>query len=123
MEIRFGSRTRVQPLIKVPVKAAEFIDNQKREMWVREKEIKVLNFYHPQKPILLIDVFVNEPIDYEILEDAKEVMQAGRIKIPVVSSRHLIELKKISNRPQDMADISALKEVMEIERNEQKKKH
>jgi hypothetical protein len=94
MEIRFGSRTRVQPLIKVPVKAAEFIDNQKREMWVREKEIKVLNFYHPQKPILLIDVFVNEPIDYEILEDAKEVMQAGRIKIPVVSSRHLIELKK-----------------------------
>jgi hypothetical protein len=108
---------------KVPVKAEEFIDNEKRETWRKEKGIQVLSFYHPKKPALLLDVFVNEPIDYETLEDEKEVIQAGSIKIPVVSKRHLIELKKISGRPQDVADINALKEVMKIEKKEWGKKH
>jgi hypothetical protein len=108
---------------KVPVKAEEFIDNEKRETWRKEKGMQVLSFYHPKKPAPLLDVFVNEPIDYETLADEKEVIQAGSIKIPVVSKRHLIELKKISGRPQDIADINALKEVMKIEKKEQGKKH
>lgn len=108
---------------KVPVKAEEFIDNEKRETWRKEKGMQVLSFYHPKKPAPLLDVFVNEPIDYETLEDEKEVIQAGSIKIPVVSKRHLIELKKISGRPQDIADINALKEVMKIEKKEWGKKH
>lgn len=108
---------------KVTVKAEEFIDNEKRETWRKEKGMQVLSFYHPKKPALLLDVFVNEPIDYETLEDEKEVIQAGSIKIPVVSKRHLIELKKISGRPQDIADINALKEVMKIEKKEWGKKH
>ena len=108
---------------KVPVKAEEFIDNEKRETWRKEKGMQVLSFYHPKKPAPLLDVFVNEPIDYETLADEKEVIQAGSIKIPVVSRRHLIALKKISGRPQDIADINALKEVMNIEKKEWGKKH
>jgi len=79
---------------KVPVKTEEFIHNEKRETWRKEKGMQVLSFYHPKKPATLLDVFVNEPIDYETLEDEKEVLQAGSVKIPVVSRRHLIELKK-----------------------------
>ena len=107
----------------MPVKAEEFIDNEKRETWRKEKGMQVLSFYHPKKPAPLLDVFVNEPIDYETLADEKEVIQAGSIKIPVVSRRHLIALKKISGRPQDIADINALKEVMKIEKKEWGKKH
>jgi len=107
----------------VPVKAEEFINNEKRETWRKEKGMQVLSFYHPKKPASFLDVFVNEPIDYGTLEDEKEVIQAGSIKIPVVSRRHLIELKKISGRPQDIADINALKEVMKIEKKERGKKH
>jgi len=107
---------------RVPVKAEEFIDNEKRETWRKEKGMQVLSFYHPKKPATLLDVLVNEPIDYETLEVEKEVIQAGSIKIPVVSRRHLIELKKISGRPQDIADINALKEVMKIEKKEWRKK-
>ena len=108
---------------KAPVKAEEFIDNEKRERWRKEKRVQVFSFYHPKKPATLLDVFVNEPIDYETLENAKEVIQAGSLKIPVVSRQHLIELKKISGRPQDIADIKALKEVMKIEKKERGKKH
>jgi hypothetical protein len=108
---------------KAPVKAEEFIDNEKRERWRKEKGMQVFSFYHPKKPAALLAILVNEPIDYEALEEEKEVIQAGSIKIPVVSRRHLIELKKISGRPQDIADINALKEVMKIEKKERGKKH
>jgi len=108
---------------KVPVKAEEFIDNEKRETWRREKGMQVFSFYHPKQPSSLVDVFVDEPIDYETLEKEREVMRAGSIKIPVVSRKHLIALKKISGRPQDIADINALKEVMKIEKEERKKRH
>jgi len=108
---------------KVPVKAEEFIDQEKRETWRTEKGMQVFSWYHPKKPSVLLDVFVDEPIGYETLEEEKEVIRAGSIKIPVVSIQHLIALKKISGRPQDIADINALKEVMKIEKEERKKRH
>lgn len=108
---------------KVPVKAEEFIDYEKREKWRREKGMQVFSFYHPKKPSALLDVFVDEPIDYKTLEEEKKVIRAGNLKIPVVSIQHLIALKKISGRPQDIADINALKEVIKIEKEERKKRH
>lgn len=109
-------------LPKVPVKAEELIDYKKRETLRREKGMQVFSFYHPTKPAVLLDVFMDEPIDYKTLEKKKKVIQAGNLKIPVVSIKHLIALKKISGRPQDIADINALKEVIKIEKEAQKKR-
>lgn len=105
---------------KVPVKAEEFIDDEMRKKWKREKGMQVFSFYHPRKPTVILDIFVDEPIEYAALEKEKEVIRAGSLRIPVVSKRHLIELKKISGRPQDIADINALKEVIKIEKEERK---
>ena len=101
---------------KVPVKAEDFIDPVNRQTWIEEKGMRVFSFYNPAVPAGLVDVFVDEPIEYRKLEAGKEWVEAGGIRIPVVSIRHLIKLKEISGRPQDAADIRALREVMKFEK-------
>ena len=103
---------------KVPVKAEEFIDSGKRQLWKEAKGMEVFSFYHPAKPMNLIDVFIDEPIDFLIAERRKVVMKAKQIKIPVVSIEDLIKLKRLAGRPQDLADIDALNELKRVKEEE-----
>jgi predicted nucleotidyltransferase len=105
---------------KVPVRAEEFVDDAKRETWIKEKGMRVFSFCHPRKPVALVDVFVDEPIEYRKLEAEQKWIRAGGIKIPVISIKHLIRLKEISGRVQDVADIKALKEVIKFEKEKRK---
>ena len=105
---------------RVPVKAEEFIDPAKREMWIKEKGMRVFSFYHPRKTLSLVDVFIDEPIEYQKLKADHKRIKAGKIKIPVISIKHLIRLKELSGRVQDVADIKALKEVVKFEKKGKK---
>lgn len=100
---------------KVPVKAESFIDSKTRSKWIKEKNMKVFTFYHPAEAVNLVDVLVDEPLSYEKVKgDAVKVI-SGNISIPIVSIKNLIELKRISGRKQDIADIAALEKLMENE--------
>ncbi|OGW36760.1 MAG: hypothetical protein A2Y97_13635 [Nitrospirae bacterium RBG_13_39_12] len=101
---------------RVPVKPEEFVDPLKRETWEKEKGVRVFSFYDLKKPMGLVDVFVDGPIEYEKLERDRIKIKTGGITIPVISKKHLIQLKKMSGRPQDIADIKALKELMKLEK-------
>lgn len=94
---------------KVPVKAESFIDPENRRAWYEEKNMRVFSFYHPKKGIMLIDIFVNEPVPYDKIRKNSVKLKMGNLVIPTVSVKDLIELKEISGRPQDLADIEALK--------------
>jgi len=99
---------------KVPVKASDFINPENRERWKREKNMKVFSFYHPEKPFELVDVFVDEPIDFNKAHRDRKVIDAGGIKIPTVSVDNLKKLKTMSGRGQDLADIKSLKKLEEL---------
>lgn len=94
---------------RVPVKAESFVDPENRKSWIEEKNMRVFSFYHPKKNIMLIDIFVNEPVPYDKIRQDAVIMKMGNLLIPTVSLNDLIKLKKISGRPQDLADIDALK--------------
>lgn len=94
---------------KVPVKAESFIDPDNRRTWIEEKNMRVFSFYHPKKGIMLIDIFINEPVPYNKIREDAVKMKMGNLLIPTVSIEDLIRLKEISGRPQDIADIEALK--------------
>ena len=96
---------------KVPVKAEEFVSAKNRASWINEKNMKVFSFFHSEKPINLVDVFIEEPINYNTIQSDAVKIMSGNVSIPVISVKHLIRLKEISGRPQDIADIAALKEV------------
>jgi len=96
---------------RMPVSAEDVTKPEKRRQWKEEKGMLVFSFYHPKEPMHLIDIFVDEPIPYETVKQRKKFVTAKGIRIPVVSAEDLVRLKRISGRPQDLADIEALEEL------------
>jgi plastocyanin domain-containing protein len=96
---------------RLPVKTEDFADPLQRKHWIAEKEMTVFTFYHPERPISEIDVFVREPLEFDVLERELVWIRARDVAIPVVSLHHLKMLKRAAGRPQDLADIEALEEL------------
>lgn len=99
---------------KQPVKAEDLIEPENRKRWEEEKGMKVFSFFHPARPMNLIDVFINEPVGFDEIEKEVVVFESRDIRIPVISKRHLKILKMESKRPQDIADIAALDDLERI---------
>ena len=97
------------------MRAEEFIDPAKRKRWKEEKGMLVFSFFHPKEQGKLIDVFVDEPIPFDEVERDRKVIKVEDIEIPIVSIDHLKKLKRISGRPQDLADIESLEALEEME--------
>ena len=99
---------------KIPVRAEELINPEKRNFWLKEKNMKVFSFCHPHQPLGLIDIFIFEPIDYKTTKANAIKMKIGNFSIPVASIDDLIKMKKISARKQDKEDIKALKKIKKL---------
>ena len=101
---------------KLPLRAKAFADPQMRAEWKEMRGMHVFTFYHPQRPVELVDVFIDEPIDFAAVERDRQIFTARGVEIPAISIPHLKQLKALSGRPQDLADIQALED---LERDEQ----
>lgn len=96
---------------RAPVDASDFADSVKRESWIREKNMTVFSLFDPSNPFLEIDLFVSHPIDFEDLWARSQIMSLGKTEVRVASIDDLIGLKRLSGRPQDLADIKVLEEI------------
>jgi hypothetical protein len=96
---------------RVPVPAGDFADVEKRESWIKEKNMEVFSFFDPKNSLHLVDVLIKEPIDFEEAYKKRSMVEAAGVKIPVVSIRDLIRLKNILMREKDLLDIAALKKL------------
>ena len=96
---------------KIPVKVDDFAIPSKRKSWIEEKNMKVFSVYNPSQEIEHIDVLIENLIDFDKAYKTREIVNAGNLKVPVVSIDDLIKLKKISGRKRDEIDIAALKEI------------
>lgn len=99
---------------RLPVRIEDFSDEKHRHMWIAEKNMKVFSVYNPKNPLEHIDVKIDEEehIDYFIKNSL--TLEAGDIKIFVVSIDDLIRLKKEAGRERDFVDIRALEKIKEI---------
>lgn len=109
----------------VPITADQFADRSLRESWIREKEMKVLQFasdVHRETPV---DVFVIEPFDFGAEYDralsapvdfaGEDPTLARYVAIPA-----LVKMKSEVGRPQDLTDIQHLQWIEEERRDEGK---
>ena len=99
---------------KIPVPVEDFKDPEKRRSWSEDKGMKVFSFFHSEKSMRLIDVFLEEPIDFSEVAREKKVLIAKGLSIPLVSVKHLKQLKRLSGRRQDLMDIEALEALENI---------
>ncbi|HEY0143638.1 MAG TPA: hypothetical protein VGF48_22295 [Thermoanaerobaculia bacterium] len=96
----------LQPML--PVNAADFADPEIRQRWIDHSNLQVFSMVDSKNPILTVALFPREPLPFEDLwTDATRVELGGRT-IHIASLPHLIAMKRMSGRPQDLADIEKL---------------
>ena len=100
---------------KVPVKPEEFADPGKRKEWQESKNMKVFSFQHPDNPFVLIDVMINNPLDFEEMYRRRVTIEEKGTKLTVAAVDDLIKLKEIAGRAQDFCDIEALRKYVKQE--------
>ena len=98
---------------RAPVSAEDLADEEVRETWIREKNMKAFSFYSPDQPIGEIDLMIDLPLAYDVIKERALIFEIGSTKVPVISLRDLIEIKKISNRKQDLSDVEHLRKLLE----------
>ena len=73
--------------------------------------------YVVEDPLVSIDLFIDNPIEFGELWLRAELVDIGGETIKIASIRDLIELKKLSNRPQDLEDINKLEDILRRKTN------
>ena len=97
---------------RVPVQADELKDPQKRDVWYREKNMKVFTFLQPNDSRNEVDLMIYHPLDFEeCFARRKNICMQGR-QISLASAQDLLTLKKIAGRPKDVRDITFLEEMI-----------
>lgn len=97
---------------RVPVDALDFANASARARWAEQQGMVVFSLWDPHNPMRSVDLFVENPIDFDELWANSEDVDLGTTSTHVASIRDLIRLKQISGRPQDIADIEVLEAIL-----------
>ena len=95
---------------KIPVDPMGLADSNTRNDWIKNKNMKALNFYRDTEEV---DLVVDSPVKYE--EAEKTIFAVNGINYPVVSKEDLIKMKEVTNRHHDIDNIKKLKILIDIE--------
>jgi hypothetical protein len=98
---------------RLPVEAEGFADPTIRERWITQQGMTVFSMWDPDDPLRSVDLFVEQPIDFEDLWARSVVVDIDGTPVRVASIEDLIHLKRIAGRPVDLEDIAALESIAE----------
>ena len=98
---------------RAPVDPFELVEEKKRALWIRDKQMKAFSFYSETHPVGEIDLVIESPIAYDQLKKGAEVFVVEGEKVPVVAIRDLIALKLHAKRRQDLSDVLHLRSILE----------
>jgi hypothetical protein len=94
----------------IPVSIEDVADEAKRQAWIIQKQMKVLNLKSDSHRETDIDVFISDPLGFEeAYPRAHYFTIAPGLDVPVCSYGDLVKLKMLASRPQDLADLDQLR--------------
>jgi Nucleotidyltransferase of unknown function (DUF6036) len=97
---------------RAPVDIGDLADASARARWVSEKGMQVLSLWDPDEPMRAVDVFVENPIDFEEMWGRSEMVPLELIPVRIASIPDLIRMKVAAGRPHDLEDVAALSEIL-----------
>lgn len=102
---------------KVPVEIEELGDIEKRQKWVKEKDMKVFSLYGIDTDDI-IDIMIMDYLQFNESYKEKKVVKIKDIEVPLASIKDIIKLKEIAGRAKDIIDLKVLLEIQERLNNE-----
>lgn len=96
---------------KVPVDIMDFAKKEKRQDWMKNKNMKAFCLKNPTWAVSEIDIIINTPIDYKKAVKNLQHVNLHGIFIPIISINDLILMKSKSGRNQDKDDIKSLRKL------------
>jgi hypothetical protein len=100
---------------RVPVAATDFLDPAKRREWQESKSMVMFTWIHSGRPYEEIDVFLENPNDFQSAYSKRKSLPVEDFTIPVAGVADLIAMKQLSGREQDSADITALTRLLQLD--------
>lgn len=88
---------------RIPILAKELVEF--REEYINKRNLIAWSFVNYKDPSQVVDVLITE----DIRNLKIETINVGQLKLKIVSVKDLIRMKQISARPQDLIDITNLK--------------
>ncbi|MDO9694781.1 MAG: hypothetical protein Q7W56_08615 [Candidatus Latescibacteria bacterium] len=77
--------------------------------WIEEKGMTVLNLYSEQYRATPVDIFVEEPFDFDAVEARSHVADVEGVTFRYVDIETLIRMKETAGRPVDRDDVRQLR--------------
>lgn len=96
---------------RLPVTMADFADPAQREDLIRNRNMLVFQLWDPLNPERSVDIFVREPFEISSMLAEATTKDLDGITIRVASIRHLIAMKTLAGRRNDLDDIEALRQI------------
>ena len=93
---------------RAPVPIEQFADASTRSSWVEEKGLTVFSVWSDRFPGLEVDLFVQEPLEFEGAWGRRVVVKLESTRAAIASLADLVAMKRAAGRPQDIADVEAL---------------
>jgi predicted nucleotidyltransferase len=94
---------------RAPVPMERFAEAAARREWVKDKGLTVFSLWSDRFPALEVDLFVEEPLDFDAAYARAVRVPLDRTTVTVVALEDLIALKEAAGRPIDVADVEALR--------------
>lgn len=91
------------------VRLEDFADEEIRRSWMEDKGLRGFGLFKPSDPTTILDIILDEDLNFEDLESSATLLPLGRSTVPVASIRHLIAMKEKAGRDKDLHDIEALR--------------
>lgn len=93
---------------RLPVSVLTLGDQVQVKKWLKEKNMKAYTFNPPKNNLLQIDIIIEDSLKFEVFNKKKNIKKMGSLKIPVVSIKDVIKMKKKAHRDKDMIDLEVL---------------
>ena len=99
--------------VKQPVDPLRIADKKTREDWIKNKNMKALNFYKEDE-LKEVDIIIESPVSFEEANKKPVVIEVDDLILPVISIDNLIKMKEKTGRAVDKLDIEELKMIKSI---------
>lgn len=105
----FAALARLGYAPRIPVAAEDVADPGTRARWIAERGMVVLAFHSEAHADTPVDVFMQEPFDFEAEHAAADIREiAPGLPVRIVRLATLLSMKERAGRPQDRADVAEL---------------